>query len=246
MRNLFLVLLLIAGAGAGPAADVAPYTPPADTKGSWSLTADPKLPNVLLIGDSISIGYTRLVREKLAGKANVYRPMRDQNPDNCGDTSIGLERLDTWLGAQTWDLIHFNWGLWDLCYRNPASKNQGNRDKVAGKISTPSDIYERNLETLVGRLKKTGAKLIWANTTVVPAGEAGRFVGDDEKYNAIAARVMQRHGIPANDLFALTKNFAGKHSLKTGDVHYTAEGYTLIATQVAVVIEPALGASPRR
>lgn len=246
MRNLFLVLLFVAVAGASVAADAAPYTPPADAKGSWSFTADPKLPNVLLIGDSISIGYTRFVREKLAGKANVYRPMRGQNPDNCGDTSIGLERLDAWLGAQTWDVIHFNWGLWDLCYRNPVSKNQGNRDKVGGKLSTSPDSYERNLETLVGRLKKTGAKLIWANTTVVPAGEAGRFVGDDEKYNAIAARVMQRHGIPANDLFALTQNLAGKHSLKTGDVHYTAEGYALIAAQVAVVIEAKLGASPRR
>ncbi len=246
MRNLFLVLLLVIGAVACRAADAAPYTPPADAKGSWNFTADPRLPNVLLIGDSISIGYTRLVRAKLAGKANVYRPMRGQGPDNCGDTSIGLERIDTWLGAQTWDVIHFNWGLWDLCYRNPASKSQGNRDKVGGKLSTPPDVYERNLETLVGRLKKTSAKLIWANTTVVPAGEVGRFVGDDEKYNAVAARVMQRHGIPANDLFTLTKNFAGKHSPIPGDVHYTAEGYGAIGAQVAVVIESALGASPRR
>jgi hypothetical protein len=222
------------------AADEKPFTPPADLKGTWSFTADPKLPNVLIIGDSISIGYTRPVRQKLAGKANVYRPMRGTGPDNCGDTTIGLKKIDGWLGQQKWDLIHFNWGLWDLCYRNPTSKDQGNRDKIGGKISSKPADYEKHLEQLVTRLEATGAKLIWANTTVVPEGEAGRFVGDDEKYNAIAARVMKKHGIATDDLFTLTKGFAGKYSAKAGDVHYTAAGYERIAVQVAATIEKSL------
>lgn len=246
MRNLFLVLILVAGVEAVRAADAAPYTPPADAKGDWSFTPDPTLPNVLLIGDSISIGYTRLVRAKLAGKANVFRPMRAQGPDNCGDTSIGLERIDLWLGERKWDVIHFNWGLWDLCYRNPASKNQGNRDKAGGKLSTPLDAYERNLEKLVARLKTTGARLVWASTTLVPEGEAGRFVGDDEKYNAVAARVMQRHGIPTNDLFALTRSFAGQHFIREGDVHFTSQGYARLAGQVASAIESIIGAKGGR
>lgn len=246
MPILFLALLLASGIGAVRASDSAFYTPPTDSKGGWSFTADPALPNVLLLGDSISIGYTRAVRTALAGKANVYRPLRGQNPDNCGDTSTGLSRIDAWLGERKWDVIHFNWGLWDLCYRNPASRNQGNRDKVSGTLSTPLDVYARNLETLVVRLQATGAKLIWASTTVIPEGEAGRFVGDDEKYNAVAARVMQRHGIPTNDLFALTKGLAGKHSLKEGDVHYTPEGYIKVAAQVAAAIESILRAKERR
>jgi len=223
---------------ATPAArGAAPFTPAADLKGAWSFTADPKLPNVLIIGDSISIGYTRQVREKLAGKANVYRPMKGKGPDNCGDTTIGLKNIDAWLGQQRWDVIHFNWGLWDLCYRNPKSKEQGNRDKVGGKLSTPPADYEKNLERLVTRLEATGAKLIWANTTVVPEGEVGRFVGDDEKYNTIAARVMRKHGIVTDDLFTLSKGFAGKFSLKAGDVHFTDEGSEKLATQVAATIE---------
>jgi hypothetical protein len=35
---------------------------------------DPALPRVLLIGDSISMGYTLPVRTALKGKANVHRP----------------------------------------------------------------------------------------------------------------------------------------------------------------------------
>lgn len=218
----------------------APFTPASDMQGAWSFTADPKLPNVLILGDSISIGYTLGARGKLAGKANVYRPMRGKGPDNCGDTTIGLAKIDSWLGQQKWDVIHFNWGLWDLCYRSPTSKEQGNRDKVGGKLSTTPVDYENHLEQLVTRLKATGAKLIWASTTLVPEGEVGRFVGDDVKYNEIAARVMKKHGIPTDDLYTLSKEFAGKFSVKAGDVHFTVEGSAKLAEQVAATIEKAL------
>jgi acetyl esterase/lipase/lysophospholipase L1-like esterase len=221
-------------------ARLVPFTPAADLKGKWTFTADPKLPNVLIIGDSISIGYTRAVRAKLAGKANIWRPLRGSGPENCGDTVIGLDRIDAWLGKQKWDVIHFNWGLWDLCYRDPAINNGRNADKVNGKISITLEDYEKNLEKLVTRMKATGAKLVWANTTHVPEGEAGRFVGDDEKYNAVAARVMERHGIPINDLNSLTKGFPAKLFAKPSDVHYSGEGYQKIAVQVAAEIEKLL------
>lgn len=199
------------------------------------MQVDGKLPNVLLLGDSISIAYTRDVRKALAGRANVFRPMQPdaKRPDNCGNTTMGLERLDRWLGDRRWSVIHFNWGLWDLCYRNPVSKSQGNRDKVNGKISTTPADYERQLDRLVTRLKATGAKLIWASTTFVPEGEDGRFVGDDAKYNAIAARVMEKHGVAVNDLHALTKTFAPTLFVKPGDVHFTTQGSQRLAAQVA-------------
>ena len=65
----------------------------------------PGLPRVLLIGDSISIGYTAHVRAMLKGVANVHRPLT-----NCGPTTRGLENIDAWLGDGKWDVIHFNWG----------------------------------------------------------------------------------------------------------------------------------------
>lgn len=90
-----------------------------------------------------------------------------------------------------------------------------------------------NLEKLVTRLKKTDAKLIWAHTTVVPEGEAGRFVGDDRKYNEAAARVMRKHGVAIDDLHSLTADFPADLFAKPGDVHYTKDGYKKIAKQVA-------------
>src|SRR2546430_2696439 len=73
------------------------------------ITDDPKLPRVLLIGDSISIGYTIPTRELLKGKANLHRI-----PANGGSTKDGLANIDKWLGTGKWDVIHFNWGLHDL------------------------------------------------------------------------------------------------------------------------------------
>ena len=66
------------------------------------------LPRVLLIGDSVSIGYTLPTRELLIGKANVHRP-----PTNCSSTGNGLKYLKSWLGEKKWDVIHFNFGLHD-------------------------------------------------------------------------------------------------------------------------------------
>ena len=54
----------------------------------------PGLPRVLLIGDSISIGYTLSVRAALKGVANVHRI-----PTNGGPTSKGLENIEAWLGT---------------------------------------------------------------------------------------------------------------------------------------------------
>ncbi len=213
------------------------YTPPQDRGGLQPQADAPAgLPKVLIIGDSISIGYTPPVRALLGDVADVRRVKV-----NCGDTNAGLRHLPRWLGDTRWDVIHFNWGLHDLCYRHPDSKVYGRRDKVQGEQAVPLAQYEQNLETLVQRLKLTGATLIWASTTVVPAGEAGRFVGDDRKYNEVAARIMHKHGVAINDLHALSASFGGKYS-PPGDVHFNQQGSARLAQQVAAAIRTALPA----
>jgi lysophospholipase L1-like esterase len=185
------------------------------------------LPNVLLIGDSISIGYTKPVMAMLKDVANVQRVNA-----NGGDTNRGLKMLKRWLGSTQWDVIHFNWGLHDLCYRHADSKVQGNRDKVNGAIAVPLEQYGKNLEALVLKLKETDATLVWASTTIVPDGEAGRVLGDDVKYNAVAAKIMKKHDVAINDLHALSMAFAGKYSAP-GNVHFNKDGSARLAEKVA-------------
>tara|TARA_R110002167_G_scaffold63117_3_gene178144 strand:- start:5758 stop:6486 length:729 start_codon:yes stop_codon:yes gene_type:complete len=196
---------------------------------------DPNLSHVLIIGDSISIGYTKPTIELLKDVANVERVKA-----NCGDTKRGLQNLERWLGKTDWDVIHFNWGLHDLCYRHPDSKTQGHRDKVNGTISVPLAQYEKNLEALVKQLEKTGATLIWATTTPVPEGEAGRVVGDDLKYNEVATKIMKQHGIKINDLHQLASEFDAPHWAGPGNVHFKQAGSNKLAQQVAKEIKAAL------
>ena len=196
-------------------------------------------PMVLMIGDSISLGYTPHVTRLLEGKAVVSHA-----PGNAEHTGTGLQLLEDWIGETKWSVIYFNWGLWDLCYRHPDSKHQGKRDKINGSITTTLRQYEQNLDLLVSRLKETNAVLIWANTTVVPEDEAGRFVGDDKRYNDVAAKVMKKHDIAISDLNELTSDFTPDLFESPGNVHYTNEGYRLIGERVAKQITVSLASLP--
>lgn len=188
--------------------------------------------HVLLIGDSISMGYTPFVQEILADEAIVKRI-----PMNGGDTWRGLLHIDEWLADTVqWDVIHFNWGLWDLAYRRQGATAYGDRDKINGEISTTHEEYQENLEKLVSRLKETGAKLIWCTTTFVPEGEAGRFVGDGVRFNYLARPIMEKHDVIINDLHPLSTYIHPEHGRKAGDVHYTKEGSKILAKQVAETI----------
>lgn len=183
---------------------------------------------VLLLGDSISIGYTPGVCRLLQGFKKVCRP-----DANCGDTESGLRNIEAWLGGRRWELIHFNWGLHDLCYRHPESALYGNRDKVRGTQSVPVDRYAANLRKLVGLMSRQADRLVFATTTVVPEGEAGRFAGDEVKYNEAARAVAGEHGIVINDLYALTRTLPASSFIAPGDVHFTGEAYQVIAEKVA-------------
>jgi acyl-CoA thioesterase-1 len=182
------------------------------------------LPRVLLIGDSISIGYTVPVREALRGKANVHRPMT-----NCGPTTRGVQSIDQWLSDGKWDVIHFNFGLHDLKYVDDAGKNAP-PDKGHPQVSERE--YEKNLETIVARLKKTGAKLIFATTTPVPPGADARIKGDEQKYNAVARRVMTKNGATIDDLYAFAEPRLAEIQLPA-NVHFKPEGSKQLAEQVA-------------
>jgi len=203
------------------------------------ITDDPKLPRVLLIGDSVSVGYTRAVRQELAGKANVHRP-----PANCGSTKIGLRDLDKWLGAGKWDVIHFNWGLHDLGYRFDNDSNKDANGRFArpdngGHQNVPPAEYEKNLRELVARLKKTGATLIFATTTPVPADLNAYVKASELPYNEVARRVMREKGIAVNDLWAFAMPQLGAIQ-EPCNPHFTYKGSQVLAKEIARPIAAAL------
>lgn len=189
------------------------------TSTAWDFVADdPRLPRVLIIGDSVSRGYTLPVRAALAGRANVHRA-----PENCGPTANGLKKLEVWLGNGRWNVVTFNFGIHDR--------------------ATPLADYTDRLEKIVARLKATGAKLIWVATTPIPDDAAKKQTAASiVERNAAAAAVMARHGIPTADLFAaVTPQLATLQN--PNDVHFNAAGYAFLGRQVAAAIAAGLPAA---
>jgi hypothetical protein len=190
-------------------------------------------PKILIIGDSISIGYTTYVKEYFLETAIV-----SHNPGNAQHTGNSLEKIEKWIRDKDFDVIQFNWGLWDLCYRNPDSKNHGNRDKEKGKVTFTIDEYKSNLDSLVAILKqKTDAKLIFVTTTYVPKEEPGRYYIDVEKYNDIAKLVMKKHGILVNDLYQESIAIHTENGKGSKDVHYSKKGYKKLSNLIIKFLE---------
>jgi hypothetical protein len=193
---------------------------------------DPKLPRVLLIGDSITMGYTQALRDLLAKKANVIHP-----DENCGPSSRIVDHLDLYLGKKHWDVIQLNCGIHDLTYLNEAKKVTG--PKAGGKPQVPLDEYRKNLENIVARLKKTGAALIWCSTTPMNHPDIYRLPADVDRYNEVAKEVMEKNGVRINDMNQRVRSFKKPMWTPEG-VHFTPDGYLELAKSAAPVIEAAL------
>ena len=192
-----------------------------------------RIPKILIIGDSISGGYTPFVKEHFEGKAIV-----EHNPGNAGDTGRGLENIREWLSDGEWDIIHFNWGLWDLCYRHPDAKVYGNRDKINGTQTFSVEEYAANLDSLVTIMKEmTDAELVFLTTTYVPESEAGRYAKDAIRYNRAAKKVMKKHSVKVNDIFRESAIIHKEHCTRSDDVHFTDEGSEKLAKLVNSYLE---------
>ena len=192
--------------------------------------ADPNLPNVLLIGDSISIGYHASVQSHLQGIANVYRPQ-----PNCGPTTRGLEQIDDWLGERHWDLIHWNFGLHDLKYLGANGENLADPENPTSHQQVPIESYRHNIKKLAGRIKQSARLSIWRETTPVPRGAKGRVPGDSLKYNAAAAEaIAEVGGIATDPFFAFAESIRDDQRPK--DVHYTPVGSEALGKHIAEII----------
>ncbi|HPA17036.1 MAG TPA: SGNH/GDSL hydrolase family protein [Verrucomicrobiae bacterium] len=177
---------------------------------AWDFVRDDaKLPRVLLIGDSVSRGYTLDVRRATAGKANIHRA-----PENCGPTANGIKKLGIWLGDGHWDLIHFNFGIHDR--------------------KAPAADYEKRLREIVARLRATKARLLWASSTPLPDSKEYSDADIVEK-NAIASKVMSEAGVPTDDLYAFAKPHLAEWQ-NPGDCHFNAKGYEALGGRVAETI----------
>ena len=185
---------------------------------------------VTLIGDSIRIGYQPHITRELSGQAEGWGP--DQNG---GASANGMADLDNWVLDRRADVVHVNSGLHDL-------------KLPEGEYQVPLEQYVHNLHEMIDRVRgEFDGQMIWATTTPVmderhqAVKHFERHEEDVRRYNEAALAVMESHGVSINDLHETVME-AGVARLLTDDgVHFTDEGYRILANAVADRILTAVG-----
>lgn len=191
---------------------------------AWSAAAQAnkpkadKLPRVLIIGDSV-YHQARGGSTDLKGKIEIDFAVWPQGV--IANSTNAIKHFDQLLGKldrngkpvpeeklPKWDLIHINVGLGDLIHRAPDMESfRVMPIHVGGVITTDKKSYEKNLDKLVGLLKASGAKIVWASTTPIRHSTSNVFEkGTEIEYNEIAAKVMAKHAVPTNDMYHFVKH----------------------------------------
>lgn len=188
--------------------------------------------NVLLIGDSIRMGYDKSVKKSLAGKANVIYP-----DENCKFASYLLRHFHEYhngVKCENIDVIHWNTGLWD-CLR-----------LFEEEPHTPIEIYAYYIERICKRIKKLypNAQVIFATSTSVLSEKMDRnfkrYNEEIEKYNEVARNIVVKYGFNINDLYKISTSLP--EIAHSDSVHYyTQIGTQAFTNQVLEFIVPALG-----
>lgn len=191
---------------------------------------------ILIIGDSISNGYAPTVRWQLRKIADVKRI-----EGNGMHTRNGLQKIDDWIGDEKWDLVLFNWGLWDLCYRIPEHGEIGKQDKVNGIQEVPLENYSENLDLLVKKLKSTNAILVFVTSTYAPPLEPGINSDDVPKYNKAAKEIMQKHNVTILDIYTKSKEVHKRFGVGQDDAHFTKQGYGILGMEISDFLLKELG-----
>ena len=193
-----------------------------------------RLPVVVLVGDSIRLGYGPFVAERLKGRARVVG-----SPENAGDSRNLLAHLEDWAIRDRPVVVHFNAGLHDI-----------KADPTSGSHQVEPDEYRANLREIVRRLgSETSARLVFATTT--PVVEARREVGkhptfllkngDVASYNRAALEVVGTSPlVRVDDLHAAVVRLGAESALLPDGVHFTEAASRALAEQVAASVEAAL------
>jgi len=188
--------------------------------------------NLLLIGDSIRMGYDPSVKKTLEGKVNVIFPA-----DNCRFASYVLRYFHEYLGdikGEDIDVIHWNAGLWDslrLFEEEP---------------HTPIDVYAYYIERICNRIRKIcpNAHVIFATSTKVLSEKMSkdfkRYNEEIEKYNEVAVKIVKKYGFKINDLYALSVTLP-EESHSDAVHYYTPAGTESFTNQVLSFVLPELG-----
>lgn len=184
---------------------------------------DERLPNVLLLGDSITRGYYEPALGLLAGRANVY--LFATSAAVGGDMLLEQIRGYGKMVGIRFAVVHLNNGMHGRTYSEAEYRAQ----------------YPAFLATV--KRQWPAARCIVATTTpVLLDSEDGPTNPRIDVRNATAAEEAAKSGCRLDDQHALMMEHQDLHD---GNLHYTAAGSRVQAQQASALILRALPLNPR-
>ena len=154
---------------------------------------------IVLIGDSIRMGYDKYVKEALANCAEVYYP-----EENCRFAEYTLRFVHEWKSRGKWpsdaDLVHWNVGLWDVC------------EIFGDEPLTPIEFYKNLISRIDKRLRLLfpTAKMVFAFSSSVDEEKYGptfkRHNSVINMYNEAAREALKDTDTIFDDLYSVTLN----------------------------------------
>lgn len=192
---------------------------------------------VLLLGDSIRMGYDEYVQMAFDGIAEIYYPN-----DNGRFAAYTLRALTIWKNDHQWptdfDLIHWNVGLWDCL------------TQLDGKELTQLSVYQSYLPRIHAALQRLwpNAKQVFATSTAVQEHLFGILTRKNcvtEEYNRAAVEALEPLGVGINDLYNLTRQFPESYFSDSTHLN-TKEGMEPVVNQVIARIERELGLTAKK
>lgn len=173
----------------------------------------------LIVGDSISIGYTPKIKSEFPSIQVIH------NECNAQGTRKGKLNIERWAAhSSRWSFCTINHGMWDLEKNSPQT--------------TEIEEYLRNLEFEVNTLKAVCDVIIFNTTTRIPVN-ANAFRRDElDTFNQEAVNLMNSLNISICDLKTVSETIVDKHIKASvqNDVHYTQEGYDVLGLALAECI----------
>lgn len=185
--------------------------------------------NLLVIGDSISLGYLAPLQKDLETKYNVVHVKDESGADqNAQGTTFTLININRWLrqAPSHLDVIIWNNGVWNALDPSINTEN-------GPANATDLDTYKSELIEIAKILNTTDARIIFVTTTDLPA--PGFFKDRDLEENKIAKSVLPSMGIEVFDVNELVRTNPQLH-LGPNNIHFNEEGYELLAQVIAGAI----------
>lgn len=180
-----------------------------------------KRKTILLLGDSISMGYREYVRQALQDRADVVF-----FEDNGRFAKYTLNLLNFWIRHNgVPDIVHWNNGIWDLTIEPPLDGN-----------FTPLPEYTAYLRRILRLLREVKTETVIFATTTYAKDRAEQSHEETDRFNAAALAVMQEEQVEVNDLGALVKENLDAF-ICDDHLHLNETGYRACAAQVVRVLE---------